>query len=665
MSTNLEAARAFIKWVSATPKHTNCNFCKSVFKMYSTQKGSFEVLFSMKNHFLIALLFALWSNGYSQAYKPMIPSLDLGEVKTAWHPDTGKQRILSRLEDKKLSEKHERISTEAGAISYGNLLLGNAYKSWPEYEKLLETTAKEMIAAIGDTMPVSVQITRDVSVNANATAGGYVYFNVGLLAEMKNYEELALVLAHELGHNLSNHWIKRIEKKERLEKQIESAADKGVLIMLMTLNSARYSYMEHSRANEREADTYARHMLNKTGFSAYKAAQVYTLFRMIELNHRVKSGNRPSKTPYGSTHPDTWKRKELMELQSEFEESDKGPANFTAMRNKARYEKLSLLIGKAEYRTAIESAWRYLIETPENDTLEQFMFDATRKLMKFIPLEQQEDLVLFSGYIQGKKLEKALKKNKGLKNNELNSYLKALMMTNTTEDNWPIPYSVSFKELYNLLKARVEEQNSMEGNFLISLEKNTVTPELLEDYIKNEGVYSSYASLLQKRNELVLDSGLFVPYHVNTKKGQKYGFSYYSQLKSFNWYQGEKALKKLGYKTALKLRYSSEDMNARDRFIIPKLESWTDLISKTQKIDVDFALFDPIVGEYLLNNHIGEFITFNIYQPRLFIKTELALIDIKSNTPSLRMACKRAKKEPSDLGMVYDQIPRLHKKIQH
>ena len=54
-------------------------------------------------------------------------------------------------------------------------------------------------------IPYKFQVVEDDSINAFATAGGYVYINTGLIKAADNEAELASVVAHEIAHIEGRH----------------------------------------------------------------------------------------------------------------------------------------------------------------------------------------------------------------------------------------------------------------------------------------------------------------------------------------------------------------------------------------------------------------------------------------------------------------------------
>lgn len=96
--------------------------------------------------------------------------------------------------------------------------------------------------------PSRVQLVPGKKLNASAD-GDYVQLTTGLVAFTRSDDELALVIAHELGHNILDH-------KERLDAQ---GVSRG-LFRAFGKNPARI------RATENEADRLALHLMHAAGY---------------------------------------------------------------------------------------------------------------------------------------------------------------------------------------------------------------------------------------------------------------------------------------------------------------------------------------------------------------------------------------------------------------
>ncbi|QIR36645.1 M48 family metallopeptidase [Tolypothrix sp. PCC 7910] len=136
------------------------------------------------------------------------------------------------------------------------------------------------------------QVVEDKSINAFATAGGYVYVHTGLLQAADNEAELASVLAHEMGHIGGKHLIKQM-RQQALASGVATAAglDRNTAVGLgvqLALNLPR------SRQDEFDADKRGLRTLTRSGY-----AQSGMVSFMQKL---LGKGSTPT---FLSTHPAT------------------------------------------------------------------------------------------------------------------------------------------------------------------------------------------------------------------------------------------------------------------------------------------------------------------------------------------------------------------------
>ena len=124
----------------------------------------------------------------------------------------------------------------------------------------------QRLAANGDrpNIPYTFQVVADDSVNAFATAGGYVYIQTGLIKAAANESELAGVMAHEIGHITGRHAINQMRQAAlasgvagALEVQQDTLVNLGVQLALQLPNSREAEY---------DADRRGFHTLGRAGY---------------------------------------------------------------------------------------------------------------------------------------------------------------------------------------------------------------------------------------------------------------------------------------------------------------------------------------------------------------------------------------------------------------
>ena len=145
--------------------------------------------------------------------------------------------------------------------------------------------------------------------NAFALPGGKVGLYTGIFKVAKNQDQLAAVIAHEIGHVVSRH------HEERLTRQ---AGAQGALQIVGALLGSRYGegaanaavqggsvlaqtgfLLPGSRAQEAEADVVGQDLMAKAGFDPRQAVNLWQ-------NMIAAGGGRPPE--WLSTHPDPQSR---------------------------------------------------------------------------------------------------------------------------------------------------------------------------------------------------------------------------------------------------------------------------------------------------------------------------------------------------------------------
>jgi len=155
-------------------------------------------------------------------------------------------------------------------------------------------------------------------INAFATPGGHIFITRGLIRCCRTEDELAAVLAHEIGHIQMRHGMKAIQKA-RMAEALTVLAREGVktygdeeliklsnsfgdLISDITTTMINNGY---SRSYEYEADTAAITILRRAGY------QPGALVNMLQV---MSKQLKPGGIDFARTHPSPQLR--IMELQN-------------------------------------------------------------------------------------------------------------------------------------------------------------------------------------------------------------------------------------------------------------------------------------------------------------------------------------------------------------
>jgi len=121
-------------------------------------------------------------------------------------------------------------------------------------------------------------------INAFACPGGFIYIYKGLMKKMDNEAQLAAVLAHEVGHIVARHSVKRLQAIYGYSIVMEVALGEkmGQTARQMVDAAAGVILLGYGRDNEYEADEYGILYAKKAGYNPKGMIQVFEKFKQME-----------------------------------------------------------------------------------------------------------------------------------------------------------------------------------------------------------------------------------------------------------------------------------------------------------------------------------------------------------------------------------------------
>lgn len=200
--------------------------------------------------------------------------------------NTQSEVALGRDMDKQVREKYK--------------ILQDSKKS----ARLYEIGLKVAVVSDRHDLVYHFKIIDDKDFNAFAIPGGYIYVNSGLMGAATD-DELACVLAHEIGHVAARHSVKQLQAS--LGYQLIMGIALGISnqqamgqAMDIVYNLASLGY---SRKDETLADKLAVKYAKISGFNPYG---MVTFFRKLQKEADKKGGNL--RIEIFSSHPDIEER---------------------------------------------------------------------------------------------------------------------------------------------------------------------------------------------------------------------------------------------------------------------------------------------------------------------------------------------------------------------
>jgi predicted Zn-dependent protease len=205
-------------------------------------------------------------------------------------------------------EKEQEISKDVNAyLEAGGYILHDSEAAW-----IVQSLADQLSDHIKDRLyNIKVQIVKDPSINAFAITDGHIYINSGTLIFVKDMDELAAVMAHEMGHCQLRHIPNSMDNQAKITAAsvigmilgaVVTVANPaiGSAILMSSLGGAQNMSLAYTRTNEKEADEFARRLLKDSNMDP----SAMTRF-LIRLRAYSDTTNIPQ---YMLTHPYTQDR---------------------------------------------------------------------------------------------------------------------------------------------------------------------------------------------------------------------------------------------------------------------------------------------------------------------------------------------------------------------
>lgn len=167
----------------------------------------------------------------------------------------------------------------------------------------------------------SIQLIDDESPNAFITPGGHIFVTDGLLRLVNSENALAMVIAHEMAHQIHRHPIRSLGRGMviGMVAMIFTGVDGSEWASQILANSFNLGLLAYSRDQEREADKTGLKLL--VGYYGHSAGSQYFFSQMIK-NPNFKQSKL---SEYLSTHPNTEDRVKYLKQHAVNEDAEVTP----------------------------------------------------------------------------------------------------------------------------------------------------------------------------------------------------------------------------------------------------------------------------------------------------------------------------------------------------
>jgi len=216
-------------------------------------------------------------SGCSSIYNPATGKEESVFTPTENNEEKSGQKVSKQVEEKFKSVNNWNMQTRLQAIG-------------------------QKIAAVCDRKDITYhfEILDDKEINAFALPGGYVYVFKGLMDKIKSDDEIAAVVAHEVGHIAARHVAKRIRGSLGID---------ALLILLATVKSDAESkqqalqgltelMLHYSREDELQADRLAIKYMKLAGYNPQAMVTFLEKLRKIEYDKPIEMAHLYKTHPY-------------------------------------------------------------------------------------------------------------------------------------------------------------------------------------------------------------------------------------------------------------------------------------------------------------------------------------------------------------------------------
>jgi len=173
----------------------------------------------------------------------------------------------------------------------------------PVVSEYVDRIGKRLVVTLGgQQFDYQFFVVQSPVINAFAVPGGYIFVFSGLLAHLGNDDELAGVLAHEIGHVAAHH----IVRQQQQGQVWTAAALLGVLLSAVNpvlgaagIAAAQTAQLKYSREFEQEADFLGLRYSDEAGYDPHSLG---TFFKTLLAEQRLNPAGVPA---YMLSHPIT------------------------------------------------------------------------------------------------------------------------------------------------------------------------------------------------------------------------------------------------------------------------------------------------------------------------------------------------------------------------
>lgn len=170
----------------------------------------------------------------------------------------------------------------------------------PQIQKILNETSRRLSACVvNKSRKFNFETVKGTEPNAFALPGGFIFVTGSLMELCQfNQDEVAFILAHEMGHVIRGHAMARIISNTAIATASRAAPVRGVLSGWLKNVGVQYLESAYSQDTESEADKLGVRLVAAAGYDPQACLRL--LSRLAKLSRPVGQFDLGS---YFSSHP--------------------------------------------------------------------------------------------------------------------------------------------------------------------------------------------------------------------------------------------------------------------------------------------------------------------------------------------------------------------------